>query len=224
MAARDGETPEAREALATLCETYWYPLYAFVRRKGLAPEAAEDVVQGFFGRLLEKRALASVDGRKGKFRSFLLASCSNYLLNLADHDLARKRGGGRKVVSIDGLRGESRYLREAAHSLTAERLFDRQWALTLLDRVLARLEAEMQAAGKSQLFDSLRPALLGNADRAPFAAIGERLGISEQAARTSATRLRRRYREILREEVASTIEDPDEVDEEINALFVALSG
>jgi len=223
LAAGGGDTEEAREALATLCGIYWYPLYAFARRKGLDPEAAADLVQGFFTQLLEKRALASVDRAKGKFRSFLLASCSHYLCNRSDHDRAAKRGGGRVPIAIDRLDAEGRYHREPAHELTAERLFERQWAITLLDRTLGRLEGEMAAAGKSLQLEALRPALLADAQRVPYADIAADLGLSAEAARAAASRLRRRYRELLREEVAGTLKDPADVDDEVRALFSALA-
>lgn len=221
--AAGGDTDEAREALSVLCRTYWYPIYAFVRRKGLDAEAAADVVQGFFAQLLEKRGLASVDRRKGKFRSFLLAACSHYLCNWADYERAQKRGGGRVPLAIDRIEGAGRYSREPSHDMTAERLFERRWALTVLDRVIGQLEAEMVAAGRRRHFDALRPALLGDAERAPYAEIAAALGLSAEAARAAATRLRRRYRELLRAEVAGTLDDPADVDDEIRALFAALA-
>jgi RNA polymerase sigma factor (sigma-70 family) len=224
LAAREQDRAEAREALAALCEAYWYPLYAFVRRKGHDPEAAADLVQGFFARLLEKRDFDSVDRQKGKFRSFLMASCSHYLANQADHDRARKRGGGRVPISIDRIGAEGRYGIEPVDHLTPERIFERHWAMTLLDQVLGRLADEMTRSGKSTLFDALRPALLGGAERVPYATIAAMLGISEEAARASAQRLRRRYRELLREEIARTIDDPADVESEILALFATLGG
>ena len=223
MAAREGEAAEAFEALASLCQAYWYPLYAFVRRRGHDHPEAEDLVQGFFARLLEKGDLEAVDRRKGRFRSFLLASCSHYLANQGDRDRALKRGGGRVSIAIDRLDGEGRYALEPSHDLTAERLFERRWALTVLESVLARLEAEQQALGKSATFEALRPALLGEGGRVPYATIAEALGLTEEAARAAATRLRRRYRQLLREEVAGTLDDRAEVDDEIRELFAALA-
>jgi RNA polymerase sigma-70 factor (ECF subfamily) len=224
LAARDGGTAEAREALAALCGSYWHPLYAFIRRKGHDPEAAQDLVQGFFARLLEQGDLAAVDRAKGRFRSFLMAACAHYLANRRDYDRAWKRGGGRTPVRIDGLTAEGRYSREPAHDLTAERLFERHWALTLLGLVVDRLEAETARAGKARQFAALRPALLGGAERAPYVRIATELGLSEEAARAAAHRLRRRYRDLLREEVARTLDDPAAVDEEIRDLFGALGG
>ncbi len=222
LSARDGASSEAREALAALCAMYWYPLYAFVRRKGYDAETAQDLVQGFFTRLLEKGDLAAVQQEKGRFRSFLMAACAHFLANQADHDRTRKRGGGRSPISIDRLTAEGRYAREPAHSLTAERLFERQWALALLDNVLKSLEAEMTKAGKARQFAALRPVLLGGAKRAPYGPIAADLGGSEEAARAAALRLRRRYRELLCEEVARTVDDPAEIDVEIRSLFRAL--
>jgi DNA-directed RNA polymerase specialized sigma24 family protein len=222
LAARDGEAAEAKEALAALCGAYWYPLYAFVRRKGYDADTAQDLVQGFLARLIEKRDLVSVDCGKGKFRSFLMAACTHYLANQRDYERAKKRGGGQVAISIDRLTAEGRYGREPSHELTAERLFERQWALTLLDRVLERLEAEMVQAGKSREFTALRPALLGGAVRVPFARIAAELGVSEEAARSAAYRLRGSYRDLLRDEIVRTLDEPLDVEEEIAALFSAL--
>jgi DNA-directed RNA polymerase specialized sigma24 family protein len=223
LLARDGDGTAARAALAALCATYWYPLYAFVRRKGYDVEAAEDLVQGFFARLLEKGDLVAVERGKGKFRSFLMAACDHYLANQADLHRARKRGGGRSPISIDRLAAEGRYGCEPAHNLTAERLFERQWALALLDHVLKSLAAEMTRAGKERQFKALQPALLGGAKRTPYSAIAAELGLTEQAARAAAHRLRVRYRELIRAEVARTVDDPADLDEEIQALFAAIA-
>jgi RNA polymerase sigma-70 factor (ECF subfamily) len=222
LAARGAEAMAANKALAELCGIYWYPLYAFARRKGYDPEAAQDLVQGFFARLLEKGDLASVDRAKGRFRSFLMAACTHYIANQSDHRRAKKRGGGMARIPIDRLTAEGRYGSEPAHELTAERLFEKQWALTLLDHVVGRLEAEMARAGKSRLFEALRPALLGTAERTPFAEIAADFEMTEEAARAAAHRLRRRYRALLREEVARTLDDPADVEEEIAALFACL--
>ena len=161
MAARDGRTAVAREALTALCETYWYPLYAFVRRKGHDADEALDLVQGFFARLLERGDLASVDRSKGRLRSFLMAACTHYLANRRDHDRAEKRGGGRRLVSIDRTTAEGRYGREPSHEQTAERLFEQRWATTLLDLVVGRLEEEMTAAGKARQFADPAAGALG---------------------------------------------------------------
>ena len=164
FAARDGESTEAEIALAALCGAYWFPLYAFVRHKGYDAETAQDLVQGFFARLLEKGDLVTVDRGKGKFRSFLMAACTHYLANQRDRERAKKRGGPRAAISIDGLTAEGRYRCEPAHEMTAERLFEKQWALTLLDRVIERLDTEMSQAGKARQFAALdRPCWAGAA-------------------------------------------------------------
>jgi RNA polymerase sigma-70 factor (ECF subfamily) len=222
LQARDGDTTLAREALEALCATYWFPLYAFVRRKGHDADAAQDLVQGFFTRLLERDDLAEVERSKGKFRSFLMAACTHYLANQAHHDRALKRGGGKVPVSIDRMAAEGRYGLEPAHTLTAERLFERQWALALLENVLKALAAEMAQAGKARQFEALRPALLGGAEQTPYSKIALALGLSENAARAAAHRIRRRYRELLRAEFARTLDDPADLDEEIRSLFGAL--
>jgi RNA polymerase sigma-70 factor (ECF subfamily) len=222
VAAGDRAAPEAREALAELCRAYWYPLYAFVRRQGHGPEDARDLVQGFFAALLEHDGLAALDRDQGRFRSFLMAACTHYLSNQIDRRKARKRGGGRLILPIDGPEAEGRYGSEPVHELTAERLYQRRWATTLLERVLAALEAEMHQAGKARLFEALRPALLGEAERVPYARIAAELGLSEGAARAAAHRLRGRYRALLHEEVARTVADPEKAAEEVRDLFVAL--
>jgi RNA polymerase sigma-70 factor (ECF subfamily) len=224
--ARAGGRPdsEARAALEGLCRDYWFPLYAFARHRGFSPHEAEDLVQGFLADLLERGDLAGVDRSKGRFRAFLRAAFEHYLANRRDHDRAAKRGAGRTIVPIDRLDAEGRYGLEPAHEMTAERLFERQWALTLLQRVLRRLEDESAHAGKSALFDQLRPALQGD-DLAPsYREIAAALGLAEGAVRVAAHRLRVRYREVLREEVGRTTDDPAGVDDEIADLLAALGG
>lgn len=223
LAAGRRQSAEAGEALGELCSLYWYPLYAFVRRKGYGEHDAADLVQGFFAGLLSRGDLASMDPSRGRFRSFLMASCSHYLSNRADHDRAKKRGGGKAAVSFDQSEAEGRYAREPSHGMTAERLFERRWALTLLDLVMERLEFDMARSGKSRLFEALRPSLVGGGEKVPYAEVAAGLGISEEAARVAAHRLRKKYRELLRDEVGRTLEDPSGVDEEIRALFAALA-
>ena len=224
MAAGDPAEPEARAALAALCGRYWYPLYAFIRRRGHDPVSAEDLVQGFFAALLEKDGLSTVDRSKGRFRSFLMAACSHFLSNRRDHDRALKRGRGRVFVPIDALEAEDRYQREPTHELTAERLFERRWATTLLDHVLEQLELEMSAAGKARQFEALRPTLIGSVDKVPYARIAAVLECTQSAARLAAHRLRTRYRTLLRQEVARTLADPGALDDEIRNLFAAFTG
>jgi DNA-directed RNA polymerase specialized sigma24 family protein len=220
--ARGGDSPQARQAMAVLCETYWYPLYAYVRRSGRAPDEAQDLTQGFFASWLARDPLGSVTPDKGRFRSFLLASFKHYLSNQIVRDRTLKRGRGRSPLSIDLRDAEGRYVREPSHELTPDRLFARRWALTLLEQVLARLGSEMEASGKASLHDQLGPALLGSAQSAPYAQIAETLGMTEGAVKVAAHRMRQRYRELLVEEVERTVDVPGAVDEEIRDLFEAL--
>jgi DNA-directed RNA polymerase specialized sigma24 family protein len=222
-AAADRVDPSAREALERLCRDYWFPLYAFVRGRGYEAHDAEDIVQGFLADLLERDSLTDIDRSKGRFRSFLRASCEHYLANRRDHDRAAKRGGGRMILSIDRGSAEDRYCREPAHELTPERLFERQWAMMLLERVLARLEAELNQAGKGELFAALRPALQGDGLAPPSAVIAAALRMNEGAVRVAAHRLKARYRELLREEVGRTTVAPADVDKELADLLAALT-
>jgi RNA polymerase sigma factor (sigma-70 family) len=221
--AGDPADPDGRAALEELCGDYWFPLYAFVRRRGASPPDAEDQVQGFLADLLERGDLANVDRSEGRFRAFLRAACEHYLSNRRDYDRARKRGGDVTIVSIDRLEAESRYAREPSHELTAERVFERQWALTLLGRVLERLEAESGKGEKATLFVCLRPALQGEDLGCSYGAIGAELGMSEGAVRVAAHRLRARYRDLLREEVGRTTDVPTDINSEIADLLAAVA-
>lgn len=217
-AARGSDTPRAAAALAELCRIYWYPLYAFLRRRGHSAHEAEDLTQEFFARLLDKHFLADVDPRKGKFRSFLLVALQHFLANERDRARAQKRGGGQAVVSLDGLTAETRYHLEPADELTPERLFEKQWALTLLEQVLTQLHAEFAADGKTDLFQNLKGYLTGAAT-SPYAEVAARMGLTEGAVKVAVHRLRRRYREVLRAEIAHTVSDPSEIDDEIRYLL-----
>jgi RNA polymerase sigma-70 factor (ECF subfamily) len=223
VAAGDRAGPEAGEALAGLCSAYWYPLYAFVRRKGHPPDEAADLVQGTFLTLLDRDGLAAVAPGRGRFRSFLMAACSHHLADCRDRDRAGKRGGGAAPISIDRLGAENRYSAEPVNDWTPERLFDRRWATSLLENAVARLEAESTVAGKSALVSRLLPTLTGGRGDLPIAAIAAELGMSEGAVKMAASRLRRRYGEILREEIARTVADPADVEDEIRDLFAALA-
>jgi RNA polymerase sigma-70 factor (ECF subfamily) len=223
LAARERGTAESEAALAALCASYWYPLYAFIRRRNHDPDRAADLTQGFFTRFLEKDYLAAVDPAKGCFRAFLLAACKHFLANVHDQEVALKRGGGRRPVSIDARDAEGRYLREPSHELTPERLFERRWALTLLDRALDQVGREFQQRGKGVLFDRLKVVLTGAARTVPYAELGAELEMSEDSVKKAAHRLRQRYRDILRELVAETVEEPGQVDDEIRALFAILA-
>jgi len=221
-AASRGTTPEAHEALATLCGLYWYPLYAFTRRQGHGPEDAHDLVQGFFTRLLEKNDLAAVDRQRGRFRAWLLSSLKHFLANEWDRERTQKRGGGQTLLSIDAEAAEGRYQHEPSHDLTPERLYERRWALTLLEHVMSTLEDECARLGRQELFEKLRGTLTADAGKVPYAQVAEALGMSEGAVKTAAHRLRGRFREVLRSEIAQTVETPEEIDDEIRLLLVSL--
>jgi RNA polymerase sigma-70 factor (ECF subfamily) len=216
------DNTRAREALAQLCQTYWFPLYAYVRRRGYSPEDAEDLTQGFFARLLELNSLAAVRREKGKFRSFLLASLNHYLSDEWDRARAQKRGHGR-VVSLDGAEAETRLSHEPATHDTPERLFEKQWAVTLLESVVRRLQAEHDDAGKGELFLALRFAIVGDKSDVPYSQLAAQTGLTEEALRVTVHRLRRRYRELLRDEIARTVATPGEVEEELRHLFKVLT-
>jgi RNA polymerase sigma factor (sigma-70 family) len=221
--ARDAGAPQSGEALAELCEAYWQPVYAFLRRKGNDPDQAADLTQDFFALLIEPGALASVTQGKGKFRSFLMAACAHFLSNRRAYERALKRGGGRRSVSIDQFQAEDRLQLEPFHELTPERIYLRQWAQTLLDRVMARLQSEVSSKGKSNLFDQLKPVLLGREAAPSYSQIATALGVSETAVKVAVHRYRTRYRQLLREEIARTVDDPAEIEEEINTLIQALA-
>jgi RNA polymerase sigma-70 factor (ECF subfamily) len=222
LAARDPADPHTAAALAELCRTYWYPLYAFARRNGATPEQAEDLTQGFFSDKLEHDFLRHVDPARGRFRTFLLASFENYLVNQRARERRLKRGGRVAIVSLECGGAEARYHREPAHVETAERLYDRRWALTVLDRAIDRLERTMTGQGKGPLFDRLKAALLGAEDAVGYARVAAELGLTEGAVKVAAHRMRSRLRELIREEVARTVADPSEIEEEIRDLFSAL--
>lgn len=223
LAAADaGVSPRAAEAMEELCRLYWYPLYAYIRRRGHEAHEAEDLTQEFFLRLLSKDFLAGVDRRKGKFRAFLLASLKHFLANQRDYDHAQKRGGGQTVISLDGLDAASRYGLEPAHNLTPEKLFERQWAITVLDQVLTRLQQEFAAANRQVLFEQLKPFLAAGRHSGGYAEVATELGMTEGAVKTAVHRLRRRWRRLLREEIAQTVANPDDIDEEIRYLLACL--
>jgi RNA polymerase sigma-70 factor (ECF subfamily) len=213
LAAGQQTSQESRRALEELCRIYWYPLYAYVRRSGYDALTAEDLTQEFFARLLAKKSLADVEREKGKFRSFLLASLKHFLANEWDRARAQKRGGGQTFISLDA---ETRYRQEPMDELSADKLLDRQWALALLEQVLARLEAE-EFAG----FEHLKVYLTAGKEAIPYAEAAARLGTTEGAVKVAVHRLRKRYRALLREEIAHTVASPAEVDEEIRHLFAA---
>jgi RNA polymerase sigma-70 factor (ECF subfamily) len=228
LQAKDKAAPQAAEALADLCRAYWYPLYAFARKRSRDGHEAQDLTQSFFARLLEKDFLGEVAPERGRFRAFLLAAIKHFIANEWDRERAAKRGGDRRHVSLnaghfDWDSGESRFLTEPAHELTAERLFERQWALALLDRVLSRLRDEQIAAGKLVQFETLQPFLSLDRDIANYADAAVRLNTTEAATRVAAHRLRKRYRSLLRDEIAHTVATVQEIDDEIRHLFQVLA-
>jgi RNA polymerase sigma-70 factor (ECF subfamily) len=220
-AARGASSSLAGEAMAELCRVYWYPLYAFLRRRGHEVHEAEDLTQEFFTRLLGQHFLDNVDRQKGRFRAFLLASLKHFLADQRDRAHAQKRGGGRAIVSLDSLAAEARYRLEPAQDLTPEKMFEKQWALALLEHVLSRLHAEMIADGKPALFEALKDSLTGNRGLT-YAAIGAELGMTEGAVKVAAHRMRRRYRDLLRSEIAQTVASKDEIADEIRYLLSCL--
>jgi RNA polymerase sigma factor (sigma-70 family) len=222
LTAACSDTTRARAALEKLCQTYWYPLYAYARRRGHSPPDAEDLTQGFFARLLKLNSLADVRREKGKFRAFLLASMNHYLADEWDRARAQRRDV-RRTISLDTGAAETRYRREPADQLTPERLFERQWALTLLETVVQRLHREYEADGKGELFMQLRFAITGDKSAVPYTDLAARIGMSEEAVRVAVHRLRRRYRQLLREEIAHTVTTEDEVADELRSLRRILS-
>ena len=226
MVVRAGgrDSPEAAGSLASLCENYWFPLYAFVRRSGYAADNAQDLTQEFFVRLLAKNYLAAADPERGRFRSFLLGALKHFLANHERHRSAQKRGGCRPMLSLDFHTGESRYRRiEPVDNLTPERLYEKRWAMTLLDLVLGRLREESRAAGKLDLFDRLKQFLAGGCGQPAYSQVAAELGTSEGAVKVSVHRLRRRYRKLLTEEIGRTIAGAEELEDELRELLAALS-
>ncbi|MBI4326369.1 MAG: sigma-70 family RNA polymerase sigma factor [Chloroflexi bacterium] len=223
LTAAQSDLPGAAAALAQLCRDYWYPLYAFVRRKGFAAHEAQDLTQDFFARLLDKNLLKAADPARGKFRSFLLSSLQNFLNNEWDRQRAAKRGGQAATFSLDDATAEDRYRLEPAHDLTPERIFERRWALTLLEKVHARLQAECVAEGKGAQFEVLQVYLSGEPGAGNYGESATRLGLTEGAVRVAVHRLRKRLGQLLKKEVGRTVADPKDVDEEIGHLLAALS-
>lgn len=217
-----GESPSAHEALEKLCRTYWWPLYGFVRRQGYSPEIAQDLTQGFFALLLERRDLDAVRKEKGRLRSYLLASLKNYVAKARRREMAVKRGEGKPLVPLEELMARERADLEPADKLSADRIYERRWALTLLEQVLARLEMEYQAAGSSKLFAQLKQLLGDDEDRPSQAHISRELGMTENAVKQALHRLRHRYRLLLREEIAQTVVAPGDVEDELRYFISVL--
>jgi len=224
-AGGDHDATDTRRALEELIQAYWFPLYAFVRRQGTlgeTPAAAEDVVQEFFARMLEKKYLAQVDRSKGKFRSFLLAAVKHFLSKERDKLRTQKRGGRQAVIALDALDAEARYAIEPADGMTPDRIFERQWALAVLAQVLGRLRMEHAQAGKTRLYEAIEPCLTQGAQAVNYGQVSRELGMTEGAVRVAVHRLRRRYRDLLRDEIAQTVNSPGQVEEEISYLLNCL--
>jgi RNA polymerase sigma factor (sigma-70 family) len=224
LAAGENGSVRAREALETLCRSYWYPLYAFARRLGKTAHDAEDLTQGFFQRLLEREGLAKAAPEGGRFRSFLLASLKNFIWDEWDKSRAVKRGGGQVLVSFDDLNAEERYRTEPIDPAEPEKLFERSWAMLLIDRVLVRLEKEFVANGKGERFEALHPFLLNEPAAGSYASVAQSLAMSTGAVKVAVLRLRERYRELIRLEIAETLVEGGDVEEEVRHLMSALSG
>jgi RNA polymerase sigma-70 factor (ECF subfamily) len=222
VAAGDSQRKEARSALADLCENYWYPLYAYLRRRGYSADEAQDLTQEFFVRVLEGRYLDRADPEKGRFRSFILTSLKFFVADEGDRQRALKRGGG-AVVPLEFSSGEGRYQREPGHDETPERIFERRWALGLLDRVMERLLNEFVQHGRPEHFERLKVFLLGQSD-APYAELAREMNTSEGALKVAIHRLRKRYRELFRQEIADTVADPAQVESELRYLAGVLTG
>ena len=223
--AAGGSDPDRKSAaLEQLCRTYWYPLYAYIRRRGNGPEDSQDLAQEFFARLLQKQWLDGIEKNGSRFRSFLLSALNAFLANQYDRATAAKRGGGQQMFSLDAEEAERQYRLEPATNETPDKIFERRWALTVLDRALVRLKDETTAAGKARQFDRLNPFLSREPAEGEYAALAAELGVSSGAVGVSVHRLRHRYRELVRDEIASTVADPATVDAEMCDLFAVLRG
>lgn len=223
LQAGEERTAQGQAALETLCRTYWFPLFAFLRRKGHTEADAKDLTQQFFALLLERRDFQTVDARKGKFRTFLLTSLMHFLSNERDRAQAAKRGGGKIIISLDAIPPEQFQRYEPATELSPDKLFDQRWAMALLETAVARLQAEMAAAGKADVFEQLKVFLTTEPREGQYAAVATRLGCASASVAVMVHRLRQRYRELVRAEVANTVSSPLEVEEEMRHLSAALN-
>ena len=223
LAAGQGHTPESDRALEELCRTYWYPLYAYVRRHGHSREDAEDLTQAFFARFLEKNYLEGLSAERGRFRAYLLAALKHFLANEWDRARRRKRGGHLTHLPLDWHDAEARYRIDPTDHLSPDKLYDRAWAVLLLEQVVSRLGNESATADKRRVFEQLKPFLTAGKGALSHADAARALGMEEGAVRTAVHRLRKRYRQLLREEIARTLSDPAQVEEEMRALFSAFS-
>jgi RNA polymerase sigma-70 factor (ECF subfamily) len=221
--AAGGDDSSARAALARLCEIYWYPLYAYVRRRGSDPDDARDLTQGFLVSLLERRSFENLKQERGRFRAFLLASLKHFLANEAARRMTQKRGGNVTLMPLAFEEAEGRYRVEPAEPVTPQTLYERRWALTVIESVLAELRKEWLDAGRAAEFDALKTCLLGGVAEGGYARIAEKLGMTEGAVRVAAHRLRRKFQKRLRADIAETVSDPADIDDEIRYLIRALN-
>jgi RNA polymerase sigma-70 factor (ECF subfamily) len=224
VAAARSDTTRAQAALEKLCQTYWYPLYLYVRRRGHSPQDAQDLTQAFFARLLERHWVGDADRDRGRFRTFLLTAMSRFLADEWDKARAQKRGGGVIHVPLQLDTAEGRYGCEPADDCTPEQCYERRWALTLLDAVLQRLRSEYERAGRAELFAGLNASLVGGRESQPYAELAAKLDMSESAVNVAVHRLRKRFRKLLRAEIAQTMAATDDVDEELRHLLAVLAG
>jgi len=222
ISAGRASQPDSRVALEALCRSYWSPLYAYLRRRVSDINEAQDLTQAFFVELLEKNTIEVADPQRGRFRAFLITAFKHFLSKQWDAAKALKRGGGRTPIPLDFAEADSRFNLEPATELTAEQLYDRQWAMTLLEQIMRRLREEFVNADKTEQFELLKGFLIGDHAGVTYADVAERLGMTEAAVKKSTSRMRGRYRELLREEIAQTVDGPDEVEAEIRGLFSAL--
>lgn len=223
LAAGKSSSPHQKQALETLCQGYWFPLYAYLRQRGYDTHQAEDSTQAFFTHILEKHGLQTADPKYGKFRSFLLIRLKYFLSDERDRSKAKKRGGGRKILSLGFQNAEDQYALEPADQLSPEKLFEKSWALTVLERTMDRLENEMAEKNKQKLFDHLKVYLTTEKDVIPYRNMAKKLKMAEGSVRVAVHRLRRRYRKLLRDEIAQTVAAEDQIDEEMGHLFAALA-
>ena len=224
LSAGRSDTPRAQDALGRLCQVYWYPLYAYVRRRGYPPEDAQDLTQEFFARLLARNWVGSADPQKGRFRTYLLTTMAHFLADEWDRCKAQKRGGGQRVLPLEVESAETRFQMEPPDPLTPEKIYERRWAQALLETVFEQLRQAYEAEGKAALFDELKGGLAQRRAALPYADIAARLQLSEGALRVAVHRLRERFRKLLRAEIAHTVAEPGEVEEEVRYLFRVLTG
>ena len=222
LAAQQGGSREAEAALEKLCQTYWYPLYSYLRRKGSDPHKAQDLTQGFFYRLIKENYLGAVDRKRGKFRSFLLAALNHFVSNQRDHERAAKRGGGQAMISLDDTDAENRFKLEPTSSLSPEKIFEKNWFLTLFDQALARLREEQKAAGKEELFEQLKLFVVEDAESGDYNNAAAKVNMTPNAVAVTVHRLRERYKKLVYEEVVRTVADPSEIEDELRRFFSVL--